>query len=45
MSSQSKLMRAAVTLFASVLVSTVAVGTAVGPAHAVANPGQAYLHA
>ena len=45
MSRQSKLTRTAVAVAASLLMSSVAVGTAVGPAHAVANPAKAYVHA
>ena len=44
MSRQSKLMRTAVAVAGSLLMSSVAVGTAVGPAHAVANPAQASLY-
>lgn len=45
MSGQSKIMRTAVAVFASLLMSTVTIGTAVGPAHAVANPNASMLHA
>ena len=45
MSGHSKIMRTAVAVFASLLMTTVTVGTAVGPAHAIANPGASMLHA
>ena len=38
MSRQSKFTRTAVAMVASLLMSSVAIGTAVGPAHAVAAP-------
>ena len=45
MSAHSKITRTAVAVFASLLMSTVTIGTAVGPAHAVANPSESMLHA
>ncbi len=45
MSGQSKIMRTAVAVFASLMMSTVTIGTAVGPAHAVANPAETMLRA
>lgn len=45
MSSQSKLTRTLVAAFASLLMSTVAVGAAVGPAQSVAAPVQQTLNA
>lgn len=45
MSGQSKISHNVLAAFAAVLMSSVAVGTAVGPAHAVANPAGAALHA
>jgi hypothetical protein len=45
MSSQSKVMQTLVAAFAAVLMSSVAVGTAVGPAQAIASPIGHTLHA
>ena len=45
MSSQSKFSQMIVAALAALLVSTVTVGAAVGPAHAVAAPFGANLHA
>ena len=45
MSDRSKISQAAVAAFAALLMSTVAVGAAVGPAHAVAKPAVVALHA
>jgi len=45
MSGQSTLARTLVAAVAAVLMSTVAVGSAVGPAQAVASPAQATIHA
>jgi hypothetical protein len=45
MSGQSKIMRTAVAVVAAMLMSTVTIGTAVGPAHAIANPAESMLHA
>ena len=45
MSSQSQFKQMLVAAFAAVLMSSVAVGAAVGPAQAVANPIAHVLHA
>ncbi len=45
MSTQSKFKQTLVAAFAAVLMSSVAVGAAVGPAQAIANPVGATLHA
>jgi hypothetical protein len=45
MSGQSNITRTLVAAFAAVLMSTVAVGAAVGPAQAVANPVGTTVHA
>ena len=45
MSRQSNIKQTAITIVASLLMSSVAVGTAVGPAHAVSNPSEAAVHA
>ena len=45
MSSQSQFKQTVVALFAAVLMSSVAVGAAVGPAQAVASPIGHTLHA
>jgi hypothetical protein len=43
--SQSKFKQTLVAAFAAVLMSSVAIGAAVGPAQAVANPVDATFHA
>ena len=45
MSNQSQFKQTVVALFAAVLMSSVAVGAAVGPAQAVASPVGATFHA
>ena len=45
MSAQSQFTRTLVAIAAALVMSTVAVGAAVGPAQAVANPVQASLNA
>ena len=45
MSRQSNIMRTAITIVASLLMSSVAIGTAVGPAHAVGRSSEAGVHA
>ena len=45
MSNQSQIRQTLVAVFAAVLMSTVAVGAAVGPAQAVASPVGVALHA
>jgi hypothetical protein len=45
MQGQSQVTRTLVAAVAAILMSSVAVGTAVGPAHAVAAPVQATLNA
>lgn len=45
MSRQPNFMRTAFAVVASLLMSSVAIGTAVGPAHAVAGTSEAQLHA
>jgi hypothetical protein len=45
MSNQSQFKQTVVALFAAVLMSSVAVGAAVGPAQAVASPAGVALHA
>ncbi len=45
MSSQSNLKRTLVSAFAAVLMSTVAVGSAVAPAHVSAAPTKYVIHA
>ena len=45
MSSQSSTTRTLVAIAAAIVMSTVAVGAAVGPAQALANPGQVSVNA
>ena len=45
MSSQSQFTRTLVAIVAALAMSTVAVGAAVGPAQAIANPAQVSLNA
>ena len=45
MSGQSKISQTVIAAFAALLMSTVAVGAAVGPAQAVASPVGVTLHA
>lgn len=45
MSSQSQFTRTLVAIVAALAMSTVAVGAAVGPAQAIANPAQVTLNA
>ncbi len=45
MSGQSKFTQTLVAAVAALLMSSVAIGAAVGPAHAVANPAGVTLHA
>ncbi len=45
MSSQSSVTRTLVAIAAAIVMSTVAVGAAVGPAQALANPSQVVLNA
>jgi len=45
MSSQSSVTRTLVAIVAAIVMSTVAVGAAVGPAQALANPGQVSVNA
>jgi hypothetical protein len=45
MSSQSSVTRTLVAIAAAIVMSTVAVGAAVGPAQALANPGQVSVNA
>jgi hypothetical protein len=45
MSSQSSVTRTLVAIVAAIVMSTVAVGAAVGPAQALANPSKATLNA
>jgi len=45
MSSQSSTTRTLIAMVAAIVMSTVAVGAAVGPAQALANPGQVSVNA